>query len=176
VNNQELAPLFEEILKAFGLKGELTGIDCISTGNINDTYLVGEEYNPIISIGFRDSTTGNFTTEQITRLICCLLVLCMLIPIASVSVSADQNQKEGTNLFANELVIHNVIETEYKENEMGYNYSQYVKWLVDENTGTLTENEYKEFIDDLIAANTNGEYLFTKPYYIYKGIKKHFNS
>lgn len=81
-----------------------------------------------------------------------------------------------TNLFANELVIHNVIETEYKENEMGYNYSQYVKWLVDEDTGTLTENEYKEFIDDLIEANTNGEYLFTKPYYIYKGIKKHFNS
>jgi len=44
VNNQELAPLFEEILKAFGLKGELTGIDCISTGNINDTYLVTTSY------------------------------------------------------------------------------------------------------------------------------------
>ena len=57
---------------------------------------------------------------------------------------------------------------------MGYNYSEYVKWLVDEDTGTLTENEYKEFIDNLIEANINGEYIFTKPYYIYKGIKKVF--
>ena len=77
-----------------------------------------------------------------------------------------------TNLFHSSVSIHNVVETEYKEGEMGYNYSQYVKWLVDEKTRKLSKREYKKFIDNLIEADTNGEYIFTKPYYIYKGIKK----
>ena len=55
---------------------------------------------------------------------------------------------------------------------MGYNYSQYVKWLVDNKTRKLSKREYKKFIDNLVEADKNGEYIFTKPYYIYKGIKK----
>lgn len=77
-----------------------------------------------------------------------------------------------TNLFHSSVSIHNVVETEYKEGKMGYNYSQYVKWLVDEKTGTISKKEYKTFIDNLIEADKNGEYIFTKPYFIYKGIKK----
>ena len=34
---------------------------------INDTYIVGGEYNPIISIAFRDNTTGELISESITR-------------------------------------------------------------------------------------------------------------
>ena len=41
-----------------------------------------------------------------------------------------------------------------------------------ENTGVLTKEEYDEFINDLVEANKNGTYLYSKPYYIYKGIKK----
>lgn len=40
MNNRELFPLFEELIKVFHLKGTLTNISCISTGNINDTYCV----------------------------------------------------------------------------------------------------------------------------------------
>ncbi len=39
MNNRELYPLFERIIKDFNLKGVLTSIHCVSTGNINDTYV-----------------------------------------------------------------------------------------------------------------------------------------
>lgn len=78
----------------------------------------------------------------------------------------------NTNLFISSVSIHSVIETEYEEGKMGYNYSQYVKWLVDNKTRKLSKREYQKFIDNLIEADKNGEYIFTKPYYIYKGIKK----
>ncbi len=39
MNNRELYPLFEKIIKEFELKGNLTAIHCISAGNINDTFL-----------------------------------------------------------------------------------------------------------------------------------------
>ena len=41
-----------------------------------------------------------------------------------------------------------------------------------ENTGVLTKQEYDEFINNLVEADKNGTYLYSKPYYIYKGIKK----
>ncbi len=39
MNEKELFPLFETIINDFNLKGELIKIRCISTGNINDTYI-----------------------------------------------------------------------------------------------------------------------------------------
>lgn len=40
MNNCDLTPLFREIIKAFELNGELSEIECIGSGNINDTYVV----------------------------------------------------------------------------------------------------------------------------------------
>lgn len=39
MNHKELFPLFETIIRDFKLKGELVNIECVSTGNINDTYV-----------------------------------------------------------------------------------------------------------------------------------------
>ena len=39
MNYSELYPLFKDIIREFNLKGELKEIFCISTGNINDTYV-----------------------------------------------------------------------------------------------------------------------------------------
>ena len=36
----------------------------------------------------------------------------------------------------------------------------------------LTQQEYDEFINELVPADKNGTYLYSKPYYIYNGIKK----
>lgn len=78
------------------------------------------------------------------------------------------------------ICVHSVIETEYKEGMFGYEFSQNIGWLVGEtthwvegeNTGVLTKQEYDEFINELVTADKNGTYLYSKPYYIYKGICK----
>ena len=44
-------------------------------------------------------------------------------------------------------------------------------WIDGENTGVLTKQEYDEFVNNLVEADKNGTYLYSKPYYIYKGIK-----
>lgn len=44
--------------------------------------------------------------------------------------------------------------------------------IIAENTGVLTKQEYDEFINELVKEDKNGTYLYSKPYYIYKGIKK----
>ncbi len=44
MNYKELAPLFETIIKDFNLKGKLKDIQCIGTGNINDTYRAIMQY------------------------------------------------------------------------------------------------------------------------------------
>lgn len=44
MNNHELSELFTTIIKDFNLKGELIGIECVSTGNINDTYTIKTVY------------------------------------------------------------------------------------------------------------------------------------
>ena len=45
-------------------------------------------------------------------------------------------------------------------------------WLYKENTGALSKKEYEAFIRNLELAQENGNYIFVKPYYIYKGVKK----
>ena len=77
-----------------------------------------------------------------------------------------------SNLFESSVTIHNVVETAYKEGTFGYALSQDIAWLYKENTGILSEREYDEFIDNLKSAQESGHYIFSKPYYIYKGIKK----
>ena len=75
-----------------------------------------------------------------------------------------------SNLFEISVFIHNVVETEYKEGAFGYALSQDIAWLYKENTGVLSKKEYDEFIANLKLAQQNGHYIFSKPYYIYKGI------
>ncbi len=76
-----------------------------------------------------------------------------------------------SKLFESSVSVHNVIETEYKEGTFGYDLSEDISWLYKEKTGALSKAEYDEFIDNLKSAQKSGEYIFSKPYYIYKGIK-----
>ena len=76
-----------------------------------------------------------------------------------------------SKLFESSVYVHNVVETEYEEGTFGYDLSMDVGWLYKENTGALCKEEYDEFIDNLKSAQENGSYIFSKPYYIYKGIK-----
>ncbi len=77
-----------------------------------------------------------------------------------------------SKLFESFVSVHNVIETEYTEGTFGYDLSMDIAWLYKENTGAVSEEEYNEFIGNLKKAQENDLYIFTKPYYIYKGIKK----
>ena len=72
-----------------------------------------------------------------------------------------------SNLFENSVTVHNVVETEYSEGTFGHD----IAWLHEENTGALNKEEYDNFIDNLKSAQEDGSYIFSKPYYIYKGIK-----
>lgn len=76
-----------------------------------------------------------------------------------------------SKLFESSVSVHNVVETEYKEGTFGYDLSLDIAWLHKENTGAITEKEYDEFIYNLKSAQQDGSYIFSKPYYIYKGIK-----
>ena len=76
-----------------------------------------------------------------------------------------------SKLFESSVSVHNVIETEYTEGTFGYDLSMDIAWLYKENTGTLSKEEYDEFICNLKNAEESGQYIFTKPYYIYKGVK-----
>lgn len=73
--------------------------------------------------------------------------------------------------FMSSVAVYSVVETEYAEGFMGYGFSKDIAWLAEENTGALTTEEYKEFIGNLEEAAKSGQYIFSKPYYIYKGIK-----
>ncbi len=77
-----------------------------------------------------------------------------------------------SKLFYSSVSVQNVVETEYAEGTSGYDLSLDIAWLYKENTGTLSEKEYNEFIEDLKSAQKSGQYIFSKPYYIYKGVKK----
>ena len=68
---------------------------------------------------------------------------------------------------------------EYLERHEGMTMAEFITlvgetadWVDGENTGVLTKQEYAEFINELVKADKNGTYLYSKPYYIYKGIKK----
>ena len=76
-----------------------------------------------------------------------------------------------SKLFESSVSVHNVIETEYKEGTFGYDLSTDIAWLYKENTGMLTKEEYDTFIDTLKSAQENGQYIFSKPYYICSGVK-----
>ncbi len=76
-----------------------------------------------------------------------------------------------SKLFESTVSVHNVVETEYKEGSFGYNLSRDIAWLYKENTGALSEEEYNEFIGNLNTAQANGQYIFSKPYYICKAVK-----
>ncbi|MBE6819424.1 MAG: methyltransferase domain-containing protein [Ruminococcaceae bacterium] len=76
-----------------------------------------------------------------------------------------------SKLFESSVSIHNVVETEYIEGTFGYELSRDIAWLHKENTGALSKKEYGKFISELETAYRNGSYIFSKPYYIYKGIK-----
>lgn len=76
-----------------------------------------------------------------------------------------------SGFFESSVFVHSVIETEYTEGSFGYEYSRHIGWLVEKDTGALTKEEYDEFICNLIDADKAGSYLYSKPYYIYKGIK-----
>ena len=76
-----------------------------------------------------------------------------------------------SQLFESSVSVHNVIETEYTEGTFGYDLSMDIAWLYKENTGALSKGEYDEFIHNLRVAQKSGYYIFTKPYYIYKGVK-----
>ena len=77
-----------------------------------------------------------------------------------------------SQLFESSVTVHNVVETEYAEGTFGYDLSSDIAWLYKENTGAVNEEEYNEFIRNLKSAQKEGCYIFSKPYYIYKGIKK----
>lgn len=75
-------------------------------------------------------------------------------------------------LFDSEIHVHSVVETEYTDGYFGYDFSHHIGWLANGNTGALSIEEYDAFIDNLKSAYNSGDYIFSKPYYIYKGIKK----
>ncbi len=77
-----------------------------------------------------------------------------------------------SKLFESSVSVHNVVETEYKEGSFGYDLSKDIAWLFEKNTDTLSEKEYYGFIDNLELSHKEGTYIFSKPYYIYKGVKK----
>ena len=77
----------------------------------------------------------------------------------------------NSGFFDSGILVHSVIETEYKEGKFGYEFSKHIGWLAEENTGALTKQEYDEFIGNLARADKAGDYFYSRPYYIYKGIK-----
>ena len=77
-----------------------------------------------------------------------------------------------SGLFESSVSVHNVIETEFTEGSFGYELSKDIAWLYEENTGALSEEEYNDFICNLKEADENGSYIFSKPYYIYRGMKR----
>jgi len=77
----------------------------------------------------------------------------------------------SSGYFESSVAMYSVVETEYKEGSMGYGFSKDIGWLAEEKNGALTNAEYEEFLCNLEEANKNGQYIFSKPYYIYKGIK-----
>ncbi|MBQ8028605.1 MAG: methyltransferase domain-containing protein [Clostridia bacterium] len=76
-----------------------------------------------------------------------------------------------SQLFKSSVSVSSVVETEYTEGTFGYDLSVDIAWLYKENTGALSKEEYGEFIESLKSAQENGQYIFSKHYYIYKGIK-----
>lgn len=78
----------------------------------------------------------------------------------------------SSGYFEGVVVQHNVIETEYIEGSFGYDFSLHIGWLINGRPDILNAREYETFINTLKQADAMGQYIFSKPYYIYKGVKK----
>lgn len=78
----------------------------------------------------------------------------------------------NSNFFESSICSYNLIETEYKKGMLGYEFSKDIEWLTEKKIEVITKNEYDEFINNIVTANKNGTYLYSRPYYIYKGVKK----
>ncbi len=76
-----------------------------------------------------------------------------------------------SNLFESYVNIHNIVETEYAEGTFEYTLTQDIAWLHEENTEVLSKVVDNEFIENLKSAQKDGRYVFSKPYYIYKGVR-----
>ena len=76
-----------------------------------------------------------------------------------------------TGLFESFIDCYNDVETEFTSGTRGYKYIHEMNCFL-EPKGFLSQSEYDELIADITAAYENGEYLFSEPFYIFKGIKK----
>jgi len=76
-----------------------------------------------------------------------------------------------STLFKSNISVFNMVETEYKKGTYGYELSIDIGWLYKENTGVISKEIYNDFINNLKLAQKDGYYIFSKPYYIYQGIK-----
>jgi ubiquinone/menaquinone biosynthesis C-methylase UbiE len=75
-----------------------------------------------------------------------------------------------TGLFESSVKCFNDIETEFIPGTRGYRYISEMNYFL-EPKGFLSQAEYDELISDVAAAYQRGEYLFSAPFYIYKGVK-----
>ena len=76
----------------------------------------------------------------------------------------------ASKAFKGEIDCFTEVETDYVEGTRGYNYSHEMRYFIGDD-GFLTQTEYDEWIDDLTKAYNQCVYLFSAPFYIYKGIK-----
>jgi SAM-dependent methyltransferase len=75
-----------------------------------------------------------------------------------------------TGLFKSSIDCHNDIETEFLPCNRGYGYIHEMDHFIEPN-GFLTRYEYDELVAGVEKAFMDHEYLFSEPFYIYKGIK-----
>jgi ubiquinone/menaquinone biosynthesis C-methylase UbiE len=75
-----------------------------------------------------------------------------------------------TKMFESSIDCYNDIGTEFIPETRGYGYINSMNSFIGP-TGFLTQEEYDELITDVAASYDNGMYLFSAPFYIYKGTK-----
>lgn len=73
---------------------------------------------------------------------------------------------QSSGLFEGTIECYQSIETEYREGMYGWRYIQEMK-----DFPFLAEAEYNELLADMQSAADKRTYLFSLPYYIYKGVK-----
>ncbi len=78
----------------------------------------------------------------------------------------------ASGLFDGDVSVYNLIETNYTEGSMGYQFSRLIGFLTEDKVGVLSKDEYEDFLEELVRADEKGEYFFNRPYYIYKGARR----
>ena len=76
-----------------------------------------------------------------------------------------------TELFDGTIDCYSKLETDYVPGQRGWSYVHNMDAFVG-GSGFLTQVEYGELLDDVAATAARGEYLFSAPFYIYKGRKR----